>query len=103
MTAPRRSGPGSRTYVAGYAVSLLLTAAAFAVVYLKPFPAPTMIGIVFALGLVQMVVHFRFFLHIGLGKRTRDDLQLVLFSAVIVALMVAGTLVLLCNLRGRMM
>ena len=50
-----------------------------------------------------MVVHFRFFLHISLKKSSREDLQLMLFSALIVTLMVSGTLVILFNLRARMM
>jgi GH15 family glucan-1,4-alpha-glucosidase len=49
------------------------------------------------------IVHFRFFLHISLRKSARDDLQLMLFSALIVILMVSGTLIILFNLRARMM
>jgi cytochrome o ubiquinol oxidase operon protein cyoD len=60
-------------------------------------------GAILMLALVQTIVHFRFFLHIGLKKSSRQDLQLVLFSAAIVALMVSGTLVVLFNLRSRMM
>ncbi len=51
------------------------------------------------LGVVQMVVHFRCFLHIDLKRSARADLQLILFSSLIVALMVGGTLVILLNLR----
>ena len=56
-----------------------------------------------ALGLAQMLVHFRFFLHIDLKQSAKADLQLILFSTMIVALMVGGTLVVLFNLRARMM
>ena len=61
------------------------------------------LAIVLGLALVQMVVHFRFFLHISFRKSARDDLQLILFSTLIVILMVSGTLVILFNLRARMM
>jgi len=50
-----------------------------------------------------MIVHFRFFLHISLGRSSRDDLQLILFSTLIVVLMVSGTIVILMNLNERMM
>ncbi len=50
-----------------------------------------------------MLVHFRFFLHIDPKRSARADLLLLLFSSLIVALMVGGTLVVLSNLRGRMM
>ena len=67
------------------------------------FAPTTTLAIVLGLALVQMVVHFRFFLHISLRKSSRDDLQLILFSTLIVILMVSGTLVVLFNLRARMM
>ena len=92
-----------RTYVIGYLVSLTLTGAAFAAVRWPTVGSVSTLCIVFALALAQMVVHFRFFLHIRLGKSSREDLQLILFSALIIAMMVAGTLVLLLNLRHRMM
>ena len=92
-----------RGYTLGYVLALILTAAAFAAVAWPRTGATTTFAIVLALALVQAVVHFRFFLHITLGRSSRADLQLILFSTLIILLMVAGTLVLLLNLRGRMM
>ena len=92
-----------RSYAFGYALALALTAAAFAAVRWPSFATGTTLGIVFVLGLAQMVVHFHYFLHINLAKSSRDDLQLILFSALIIGLMVSGTLVILLNLRMRMM
>ncbi len=92
-----------RTYAIGYLLAVLLTGAAFGAVYWRVASAPTVFGIVLGLGLVQMIVHFRFFLHITLGKSSRADLQLILFSTLIIVLMVSGTLVILFNLHHRMM
>lgn len=92
-----------RSYAIGYVLALSLTCAAFAAVRWPSIGGVATLAIVFALGLAQMLVHFRCFLHIDLKRSARDDLQLILFSAVIVALMVSGTLVLLFNLRARMM
>lgn len=92
-----------RSYAIGYALALALTGAAFAAVHWPNFVSSTTLAIVLGLGLVQIVVHFRFFLHISLLKSARDDLQLILFSTLIVSLMVSGTLVVLLNLRARMM
>ena len=92
-----------RRSVTGYALALALTCAAFALVHWRWFGVGTTLALIFGLGLVQMLVHFRFFLHLGLEARSRDRLWLVLFSAVVISLMVAGTLVILFNLRGRMM
>ena len=101
---PRTSAlPEIITYAIGYALALLLTIAAFALVHWH-WAAPGMaLGIVFALALAQIIVHFRCFLHVTLHGPARDDFQLILFSTLIVLLMVGGTLVILFNLRMRMM
>lgn len=98
---PRRSE--IRSYGIGYGLALALTCVAFAAVRWPVFAPTTTLAIVFGLALVQVVVHFRCFLHISLRRSARDDLQLILFSAIIVILMVGGTLVILFNLRERMM
>ena len=92
-----------RTYAVGYGLSIVLTVAAFGMVRWPSFGVRAIFGTVLALGLVQMAVQFRCFLHISLKRSSRHDLQLILFSALIIALMVSGTLVILFNLRGRMM
>ncbi|MCJ2080314.1 cytochrome o ubiquinol/quinol oxidase subunit IV [Methylobacterium sp. J-090] len=91
------------TYGVGYLLALALTCIAFALVHWRWASGATTLGIVFALALVQAIVHFRCFLHVDLKRSARDDLQLILFSTLIIALMVGGTLVVLLNLRTRMM
>ncbi len=99
--AQRRSERNS--YIIGYGLAIVLTALPFLLVALDVFPmAATLIAITL-FALVQIVVHFRFFLHINLSKSKRDDLQLILFTGLIIALMVAGTLWILFNLKMRMM
>jgi heme/copper-type cytochrome/quinol oxidase subunit 4 len=90
-------------YVVGYLAALGLTGGAFAAVRWRLLPPASLFGLVLVLGAAQMVVHFRFFLHIGLKRSSRHDLQLILFSALIISLMTSGTLVILENLRRRMM
>ena len=92
-----------RSYRIGIALAVLLTAAAFAIVLFRLLSAGSALYAIFALGLVQIGVHFRFFLHIDLRRSARSDLQLILFSALIILMMVGGTIVLMFNLRSRMM
>lgn len=92
-----------RGYLIGYALAVVLTAAAFGAVHWRLATGAATLAIVFGLALAQIVVHFRFFLHIGVDKSTREDLQLILFAVLIIALMAGGTLVILFNLRDRMM
>lgn len=92
-----------RRYAIGYLSALALTAAAFALVRWRTYSIRITLGLVFGLALAQAVVHFRYFLHIGLRRSSRDDLLLILFSVLIIILMVSGTIVIMGNLRDRMM
>ena len=103
MTSPRLEQDETRSLLVGYATALLLTLAAFGLVALHLLTGRDAFYAVLGLGLVQLVVHLRFFLHIDLKRSARADLQLILFSTLIIALMAGGTLVVLFNLRGRMM
>ena len=103
MTSPRIEHRQTMTYVVGYGSALVLTCAAFGLVYLSLLSGSEAFYTVLGLGLLQMLVHFRCFLHIDLKRSARADLVLILFSSLVMALMVGGTLVVLFNLRRRMM
>ena len=103
MNEDREYRAERNAYLIGYALSIGLTAVPFALVALGALPASSLLIAIAGCALVQIVVHFRFFLHIDLSKSKRDDLQLILFTALIIALMVGGTLWILFNLRVRMM
>lgn len=103
MSDPREHCRELRRYLIGYALALALTAVAFAAVRWPVAAGATIFAIVLGLALIQIVVQFRCFLHISLARSARDDLQLILFTTLIVALMVGGTLVILFNLHHRMM
>lgn len=91
-----------RSYVKGIVLAAILTAAAFAIVGWRLLPREWALISLGALALVQIVVHFRFFLHIDLDKSHRDDLQLVLFTGLVVFLMVAGSVWILWSQHARM-
>ncbi|WP_279480072.1 cytochrome o ubiquinol oxidase subunit IV [Aureimonas sp. SK2] len=91
-----------RSYVVGFAAAVALTSLAFLVVAVG-MTSSTAYIIIGAAALAQVVVHFRFFLHIGLQRSTRDDLQLILFTTLIIVLMAGGTIWILGNLHQRMM
>jgi cytochrome o ubiquinol oxidase operon protein cyoD len=101
--SPRMERAETLTYVVGYGLALLLTLAAFGLVWTQLLSGRTAFYVILGLGLMQMLVHFRCFLHVDLKRNSRADLQLLLFSALIIALMAGGTLVVLFNLHHRMM
>jgi cytochrome o ubiquinol oxidase operon protein cyoD len=91
------------TYAIGYLSAVGLTGLAFACVFFRLLPPGQTFALVLVLALIQIIVHMRCFLHISLRRSARADLQLILFSAMIILLMVGGTLVVVFNLRARMM
>lgn len=103
MTSPRLERNETGALLLGYGLALLLTLAAFGLVAFQLLTGRQAFYTVLGLGLVQLVVQLRFFLHIDLKRSARADLQLILFSSLIIALMVGGTLVVLFNLYHRMM
>lgn len=90
-----------RSYVVGGGLALMLTLVSFALVYWSAMPRSWLLIVIGVLALGQMVVHFRFFLHIGLRENC-DDLQLILFSALLLIIMVLGTLWIMASLATRM-
>jgi len=90
-----------RSYVWGAGLALVLTLVPFALVHrggMARFPLLIVIG---AFALVQMIVHFRFFLHIRFSQK-REDLQLIVFSALVLIILVGGTVWIMSSLALRM-
>lgn len=91
------------SYAIGYALALALTGIAFATVYFHWLGPAHAFALVLALAAVQVLVHLRCFLHISFERTAREDLQLVLFSALVILVMVGGTLIILFDEYKRMM
>lgn len=89
------------SYVWGIGLALVLTLVPFALVHWGVMPRAALLITIGAFALVQMGVHFRFFLHIGF-KHKREDLYLILFSALLLFIMVAGTIWIMTSLAHRM-
>lgn len=93
---------GLRIYLTGFFLALILTLVPFALVWWGTFGRTATLIVVGVLALVQIVVHLRFFLHIDLSRQKREDLQLILFSVLLLVIMAAGTVWIMGNLAMRM-
>jgi cytochrome o ubiquinol oxidase operon protein cyoD len=92
-----------RSYVWGVGLALLLTVVPFGLVHWRPGMSHISLRLVIGIfALAQMLVHFRFFLHLSF-KEKREDLLLLLFSALLLTIMVAGTIWIMASLAVRMM
>ena len=90
-----------RSYAWGIALALLLTLVPFGLVHWAGIPLLPLLVVIGAFALVQMIVHFRFFLHISFSEK-REDLQLILFSTLVLIIMVGGTVWIMGSLALRM-
>ena len=91
-----------RSYLTGFILALVLTLVPFALVVWGGLAWGTIMAILGGFALVQMVVHLRYFLHIDLSRQKREDLQLILFSVLLLALMAVGTIWIMGDLATRM-
>jgi len=91
-----------RSYQIGLVLALVLSAIPFGLLASGMLPRASLLWVIGVTAAVQVIVHFRFFLHIDLSRSHRHDLQLILFSALIVLMMVGGTLWVMFNERMQM-
>ena len=90
------------SYLWGGALAFILTAVAIGLVYWSVLPHGWLMSVVGVLAVIQIVVHFRFFLHIDPPHQNTHDLLLILFTTLILFTIVGGTMSILGDLAGRM-
>ena len=91
-----------RGYLFGFSLALILTLVPFALVAWASLSTSVTLLFVGICALAQVVVQFRYFLHIDLSRQKREDLLLILFSVFLLAIMAGGTVWIMANLAHRM-
>lgn len=91
-----------RKYLTGFGLALLLTLIPFGLVAWGGLSARGALIFICVCGLMQAIVHFRFFLHIDFSRQKREDLQLILFTVLLLIFMAGGTIWVISNLATRM-
>jgi len=123
--SPAEKPPGLATYLKGFTFALLLTLLAFGLVIvgagvpfgpitlvlaLRPYgeitlgemPRGLIMSGIFFLAILQILIHLRYFLHLGFGPSQRWNVLAILFTLVIMGIMVGGTLWLIYSLDSIM-
>ena len=95
--------PMLRVYLTGFVLALVLTIIPFGLVMLKLLPEVPALAVVAALAALQMAVHLHYFLHLNLSASERGNLLSLTFAAIIILIMVGGTVWIMFNLHYRMM
>lgn len=99
IVAHTDNGAGSlRAYVAGFALSLILTATAYTLVTHDIFSGWGLVYALAALAVTQLLVQLIFFLHLGRESRPRWNLTVMLFAVLVVCILAFGSLWIMKNL-----
>ncbi len=93
----------TRSYFLGFALSLLLTLASFGLVMDGTYPATTTLGAIVAAAVLQILVQMHFFLHLDRSSSQRWNVMVLLYTLIIIAFLVGGTLWIMHNTAIRMM
>lgn len=91
-----------RRYRVGLLLAIILTALPTALVKWSGLSLDITLPAVLLFAVVQILVHFYCFLQVGAERSENDKWPMLLFSALIVALMVGGTLLVYCDQMHRM-
>ncbi len=92
-----------RPYVTGFVFALVLTGIPFGLVVADLLSRLTTLVGIAVLALVQVVVHLRYFLHLDLKATPRENLLALAFAAVLICIMIGGSLWIMLDLNARMM
>ena len=92
-----------KSYLTGFVLSLILTAMPFALVMSGTWSSAAALVGIFSAGLVQILVHLHYFLHLDTSSAARWNVVALIFTLLIMALFVGGTLWIMSSLYHRMM
>ena len=93
---------GLRSYLVGFVLAVVLTAIPFYLVYAQTLPAARIMLIIAGAAMLQILVHLHFFLHINFTTTPKENLLALAFTAVLLFLMVGGSLWIMMDLHYRM-
>jgi cytochrome o ubiquinol oxidase operon protein cyoD len=97
-----------RSYIIGFLLSLLFTLFAYAlathaVPAVAGLPMGVSIALIIGFAFAQFIAQLIHFLHLNLGRESRDKLIILCATVFIVIILVSGSLWIMNQLNGRMM
>lgn len=93
---------GRSSYIVGFVLAVVLTAIPFYLVASHALSPLRTVLVIAATGLLQILVHLRFFLHLNFTTTPRENLLAIAFTAVLLFLMVGGSFWIMIDLHARM-
>jgi cytochrome o ubiquinol oxidase subunit IV len=90
-------------YVAGFVLSVLLTAAAFGIIITGALAGTTALLAITGLAFVQIVIHLVFFLHMNTSSAQRWNVTAFGFTVLTAVILIGGSLWIMHNVSMNMM
>ena len=92
-----------KSYAIGFILSVILTAIPFALVMHPVTSTSATIAWIFVLAAVQVLVHLHYFLHMDMSPASRDTVVSFAFTAIIIVLIIGGSIWIMQNLNHNTM
>ncbi|HDT6077820.1 MULTISPECIES: cytochrome o ubiquinol oxidase subunit IV [Aeromonas] len=93
----------AQSYLVGFVLSIILTAIPFWMVMDGSFSHSATLMTVVGMAVVQIFVHLVYFLHMNTSSEERWNLTALVFTVLIIAIVVVGSLWIMYNLNINMM
>jgi cytochrome o ubiquinol oxidase operon protein cyoD len=91
------------SYIVGFVSSIILTLVAYILVVNHVLSGIGLVAVIVGLAIIQLFVQLFFFLHLGDEAKPRWNLMALLFAAMVVVIVVFGSLWIMNNLNYNMM
>lgn len=102
-TTERPSEHGTiRSYVIGFAASLLFTFIPYFMVTHAPGRSSYLLAAILGLAVVQLVIQIQYFLHLGRGPKPHWEVYFFLSTVSLILVVVGGSLIIVNNLHSNM-
>jgi cytochrome o ubiquinol oxidase operon protein cyoD len=92
-----------KSYMVGFILSIILTAIPFWMVMDGSASHGTILGVVIVCAIIQVLVHLVYFLHLDSKSEGGWNMVAIVFSALIILIVVVGSLWIMWNLNYNMM
>ncbi|MBB4098771.1 cytochrome o ubiquinol oxidase subunit IV [Sphingomonas kyeonggiensis] len=92
-----------RDYVIGFVLSVILTAIPFYLVMERPFSNGVTAAAIMGFAVIQILVHMVYFLHLKPSAEGGWTMTALVFTIIVVAIMLSGSLWVMYHLNANMM
>ena len=89
--------PNALSYLTGLALAI-----PFALVYFRLLGGIEMLLVIATAAIIQIVIHLKYFLHLNLTDTPRENVLALCFAALLIFIMVGGSLWIMLDLHHRM-